>query len=425
MTFTANVCALLSEWVTFLLAAVPLRSRLTFVELLCGCLMSQEGWVTQAISVIGREMHWTTYYKLLQRGSIKTQALASQLLRLVMRILQSTVLTAVLDDTLLPRQSEAAPGVAIRCEHSRKNNRPRFINAQCWLTLAVVVTRGVVPIRSRLVAGTGNTNKLFLGLALVRAILPIAPNLRLLIDSWFMRARLVLPLLSRGVRIIGQARRDTALFLPPEPELPRRGRRRIYGKRLSASDIAALPAAEHTLRLYGKDMRVRLRSVIAVVRFLKGVIVRAVWYEFFDAGKQSWSQPRLLLATETDLLPTRIMYLYSLRWGIEPLFDILKRWWGATNLWQQSRRVLELWMQIRCTGYALMHLLALAIPEAFPLADIAPWRLSKPVITAGLFAAWMRKHFSRLPFRRGYDPKSAQFTFPQPRAHPVEQSAPS
>jgi hypothetical protein len=32
------------------------------------------------------------------------------------------------------------------------------------------------------------------------------------------------------------------------------------------------------------------------------------------------------------------MYFYSLRWGIEPLFDILKRWWGAANLWQLLAR---------------------------------------------------------------------------------------
>ena len=115
------------------------------------------------------------------------------------------------------------------------------------------------------------------------------------------------------------------------------------------------------------------------------------------------------------------MYFYSLRWGIEPLFDILKRWWGVGNLWQQSRRVQELWMQIRSTGYALMHLLALTVADAFPLADIAPWRLSKPVITAGLFATWMRKQFPRLPFRQGYDPKSAKFTFPIPHFEPVSQ----
>jgi hypothetical protein len=83
MTFTAQVCRLLSEWITFLLAAVPPRSRRTFIELPCGCLTSQEGWVTRAISSIGRKCHWTTYFKLLERGSLKTQALANQLLRLV------------------------------------------------------------------------------------------------------------------------------------------------------------------------------------------------------------------------------------------------------------------------------------------------------------------------------------------------------
>ncbi len=42
-----KVC--LSNWITRLLTAVPIRSRTTFVELLCGCLISSEGWVTRAI----------------------------------------------------------------------------------------------------------------------------------------------------------------------------------------------------------------------------------------------------------------------------------------------------------------------------------------------------------------------------------------
>jgi hypothetical protein len=40
---TARLC--LSSWITHLLTAVPPRSRATFVELLCGCLISPEGWV--------------------------------------------------------------------------------------------------------------------------------------------------------------------------------------------------------------------------------------------------------------------------------------------------------------------------------------------------------------------------------------------
>jgi hypothetical protein len=114
-----------------------------------------------------------------------------------------------------------------------------------------------------------------------------------------------------------------------------------------------------------------------------------------------------------------------LRWGIESLFQNLKRWWGANHHWQQSRRVLELWMQVRSTGYALMHLLALHLPETFPLATIAPWRKHKPVITAGLFAAWMRQHFFGLAFRQAYDRKSQKFTFPAPRLDPLVQPAPA
>ena len=49
MSLAANVCLLLSEWISFLLVAVPPRSRRTFVELLIGCLLNPEGWVTRAL----------------------------------------------------------------------------------------------------------------------------------------------------------------------------------------------------------------------------------------------------------------------------------------------------------------------------------------------------------------------------------------
>jgi len=82
-------------------------------------------------------------------------------------------------------------------------------------------------------------------------------------------------------------------------------------------------------------------------------------------------------------------------------------------------------MQVRSTGYALIHLLALHLPETFPLATIAPWRKHKPVITAGLFAARMPQHFFGLAFRQAYDRKSQKFTFPTPRLDPLVQPAPA
>jgi hypothetical protein len=78
---TARHC--LSSWITHLLTAVPVRSRATFVELLCGCLISPEGWVTRAICAITRRKHWTTYYKLLERGSLRTLRIAHALFEVV------------------------------------------------------------------------------------------------------------------------------------------------------------------------------------------------------------------------------------------------------------------------------------------------------------------------------------------------------
>lgn len=424
MSFSLRSRHYLSQWISALLTAVPPRSRATFVELLCACMVSPDGWVTRAIGSIWRRCHWTTYYKLIERGSVRSVPLARALLTLVQSVLPMQTLNLVVDDTLVLRHSSSAPGSAVRHDHARKKNRPDFVQAQCWVTLGVSVlgngtTKRVLPILSRLVPETGNRNKLTIALALLRVLAPtLTVPTRLLCDAWFMRARLVLPLLSRGIQVIAQARIDTALFFPPDRVgKPGRGRPRTYGRRLKADDIAALPVRELSLQLYGKPQKIRIRSALALARFLKGRLVRAVWCEFYDESQGTWSRPRLLLATETHLSAQAIVELYARRWGIEPLFHDLKRWWGINNLWQQTRTALETWMQIRSTAWTLMQLLALAVDEAFPLHEVAPWRDGRP-LTPGIVAQWLRIEFTGLAFRDGFDPKSQKFCFPEQRGDP-------
>ena len=265
-----------------------------------------------------------------------------------------------------------------------------------------------------MVEESGQLGKLWVARQLIESIRGNVREARLLIDAWFMRKSLILilPLLEQKVRIIGQVRRDTALYLQPEPEPKRRGPKRKYGERLDMAMLDTLPAQERNLMLYGKMQSVRLRSVIAVARFLKGVPVRAVWCEMRQ-DDNTWSRPRLILATETELSAQTVVELYAERWGIEPLFHNLKRWWGVTNLWQQSKEALELWMQIRSTAYALTQLLALKLWESVPLMEIAPWR-KRTMITAGLFGQWLRIRFIGLPVRHAYNPKSGNFVMPFP-----------
>ena len=406
---------LLSEWVSFLLVAVPSRSHRTFVELLIGGMLNPEGWVTRAIGAICREAHWTTYYKLIERAHVSVAALAIRLLQLVQWVFPSELVTLIIDDTLVPRCTKIGPGISIKHDHSHKANRPTFLNSQCWVTLALIVRVRLgsgltVPIRSWLVEESGQRGKLWVARQLIDSVRCHVMEARLLIDAWFMRKSLILPLLEQRVRIIGQVRRDTALYLPPAPEPRRRGAKRKYGQRIDAVTLAALPVKKMELTLYGKLQPVRIRSVIAVARFLKGLPVRAVWCEMRQSDN-TWSRPRLILATETDLSAQEVVEIYAQRWGIEPLFHNLKRWWGVTNLWQQSKEALELWMQIRSTAYALTQLLALRLWASFPLMDIAPWRKGA-MITAGLFSQWMRIQFIGLRVRDAFDPKSGNFVMP-------------
>jgi DDE superfamily endonuclease len=417
MSLAASVCLLLSEWISFLLVAVPSRSRRTFVELLIGCMLNPEGWVTRAIGAICREAHWTTYYKLIERAHVSVADLSIRLLQLVQWVFPTDLVNLIIDDTLVPRCAKAGPGISIKHDHSHKANRPTFLNSQCWVTLALVVrvrlgSALTVPIRSWLVEASGQRGKLWVARQLINSVRGQLKDVRLLIDAWFMRRSLILPLLEQRVRIIGQVRRDTALYFLPPPEPRRRGRKRKYGLRIDAVVLAALPVKEMELTLYGKAQSVRLRSVIAVVRFLKGLPVRVVWCEMRQADN-TWSRPRLILATETHLSAQAVMETYAERWGIEPLFHNLKRWWGVTNLWQQSKPALELWMQIRSTAYALTQLLALRLWESFPMMDIAPWRQGA-MITAGLFGQWLRIQFIGLRVRDACNPKSGHFVMPFP-----------
>src|ERR1700735_3412302 len=100
MSLSERIRFYLHEWINVLLTAVPLRSHACFIELLCGCMISPEGWVTRAITASGGSRHWTTYYKLLQRGNLRTVRLARAPLRVGITGLPKDVLTPALEHTL-------------------------------------------------------------------------------------------------------------------------------------------------------------------------------------------------------------------------------------------------------------------------------------------------------------------------------------
>ena len=118
MSLTAQICLLLSEWISSLLTAVPPRSRRTFVELLIGCMLNPEGWVTRAIGAIRREAHWTTYYKLIERVHISVIDLSVRLPQLMQMLFSNELTRQALGGETVDRPGQGAcqrSALADRC----------------------------------------------------------------------------------------------------------------------------------------------------------------------------------------------------------------------------------------------------------------------------------------------------------------------
>ena len=253
---------------------------------------------------------------------------------------------------------------------------------------------------------------------LIRAILPVVvnENVCLLLDSWYMRGKLILYALKNGIHVIGQVRKDTALYDIPQ-RTGKRGRPRKYGDKYTPERIALLPEKRERHFIYGKWQWVHYKSIIAKARFLKGERVRAVWV-YFEDKDGVFSKERLILATNTTLTPWEVISAYAKRWSIETMFAQIKNNWGWKEAWQQSRQVLHRWTQILSIGYALPQLLALiGGSQIKKLSYLTPWRTNKS-ITAGQVRLWLKMILGHVRIRDWWNPKSRKFELPfQPISH--------
>lgn len=413
----ANIPDVLFHCITFLVQALPLRSVPTFIELLFGAMLTERGFVTQAYLALPMKRHWTSYYKWLRKGKWSWAALGVQVARMLVRFFPQAIWHLVIDDTHVLRTSKKAPGSAIYRDHSRKPNRPEYIRAQNWVCLAAVVMNGIqeaaVPILSRLMREKGNSSKLDAAQTLLRVIAPVFAGLdvRLLMDSWYMRGNLLAYALALGFQVFGQVRKDTALYMAPE-KTGKRGRPRKYGEKYTPEMIQKLPVTWIKLFVYGKLRWVRYRSAVAQARFLKGRMVVAVWSSIED-DKGRMPKDRLIIATDLTLSALDVIWIYARRWPIETMFNQAKNNWGWKETWQQSRHVLHRWFHILGIGYALPQLLAVKGGEEVKrLASVTPWREKQP-ITAGRVRSGLVRILGHFPARTWWNAKSRKFGPPK------------
>src|SRR3954465_6918340 len=193
----------LCRWVGEIVQSSPEAGRLTLLELIVGALLASGGHVTQAILVLTPRLGWQAYHWMLEHGRFRLLGLISALCRIVRQEIEVRRCFVVIDDTLAPRCSAQAPGVAVRFDHAAKTNRPAFLLCQCFVTLSAVVPcrdrPRSVPLVTGLCRSSGNAGKIAMAKGLLRAVGALVPAARRLVHARLATA------LRLGHQVIGQA----------------------------------------------------------------------------------------------------------------------------------------------------------------------------------------------------------------------------
>jgi hypothetical protein len=412
------------HWINFIIQAVPVRLAATFTELLLGTIMARSGHITQALLQIGHSKHFTTYYWLLEKAKWSWLAVSKQLITLILKFFPRQEWNLIVDDFICPRSSKKAPHVKYHFDHSQKPNRPQFLWGQQWLAVGLSLSWGkmvaALPLVLRLHKHKGNSTKLTGAVAIIRTILPLfkksqTQTLRVLVDAWFMKANFILPLVKRGIKVIGQVRKDTALFLMPENTTSSsRGRPRKYGSRITEQLIEKMPIAIVNVITYGSVKQIKYRYIKCLARFLNGLPVIALWCQLPD--QSNWT---LIITTDLSLTPERIIKLYGRRWKIEPMFNEIKHSYGVAQAWEQSTKALYRWVSILCVAYSLTRMLSLLFKSSKDLTILVPWRKKAP-ITAGLVRGALELFIRRYGFAMLWQPKSKKLILPYVRNWPLK-----
>lgn len=417
-----ELLAIVSYLITALCQCLPIRSVPGYLRLLLGTLASVGGHVTKAITAYQSDVSWNTHYRYLQRTAWKGEILGAAAVKVFGECLGSIggIFYGVIDDTVIERVSRKAPGVATHHLHNRKPNRPSFINGQCLVSLcgAVRLKSGDVaalPFMHKLYKreATGSSDsgegkaterkdKLSLAASLVGSAADALGETErvLLVDSWYMRERLITTCLERKFDVIGQVRIDTALYeIPTEPTRKRRGRPRKYGNKITLEAVRRSRQWEcNEMKLYGNTQKVIFRSSECYAKFLGTRRVRVVWVAILSDEHTSVKdvQPKIILSTDPSLDPLEIIRRYEMRWSIESSFRTLKHVRGFKEAWQQTEETFLRWIHILSSAEFISTVLIALRPDlAESLARRPPWR-KKSKVTLGLIREELRELFASL-----------------------------
>ena len=124
--------------------------------------------------------------------------------------------------------------------------------------------------------------------------------------------------------------------------------------------------------IYGKEVTIKYKEVVAKARFLKGEIAKAVWLTF--DGSQSL---RLLIATDIELSTEEIIKRYATRWDIEPMFNELKNSFRFKDIMMHTSQSYYQFLYFKIWCFIIIKLSSIQFEKKiiYYIQDFLPWRV--------------------------------------------------
>ncbi len=237
-------------------------------------------------------------------------------------------LVLVGDGLKVPKAGKKMPAVKNLHQESNNNTKPSFIMGHSFQAVGLLVKTTCsqlfcVPLASRIHEGLvwSNRDRRTLLDKMVLLVQSLAASLQrpllFLVDAYFASRKVIRPLLKEGHHIVTRVRSNAVAFFPAaQPEKRRRGRPRIYGRKVKLRGYWAQKkqfcSAESPV--YGeKGVSIRYLVKDLIWRPV-GTLVRFVFVEHPTRGRL------ILMSTLTSLTPLEIIELYGHRFKIEVSF---------------------------------------------------------------------------------------------------------
>lgn len=237
-------------------------------------------------------------------------------------------LVLLADGLKVPKEGKKMPAVKTLHQESQDNSKPAFIMGHSFQVVGMLAKAPLgglfcIPLASRIHEGLvwSNRDQRTLLDKLVALFLPIAELVGrktiLLADAYYASRKVILPLLKAGHHLVTRVRTTTVAFRPAaKPKKCKRGRPKLYGKKLRLRDLWKQRQDFLTAQspVYGEtDLELRYLSMDLLWRPV-GRLARFVLVDHPNRGRI------ILMTTLLALSPLEVLRLYGDRFKIEVSF---------------------------------------------------------------------------------------------------------